>query len=78
MVLIIISFLSLIYMLYSFLSSSNLLLHSKNKLSMSLPLNFYNNHNIYGVYQFLPKNKLNWRELCTLSILTTQSKLNLQ
>ena len=50
MVLVIISLLGLLCMLHSLLSSSNQLLYSKNKLSMSLNLNPCTNYNIYGVY----------------------------
>ena len=58
MVIVVVSLLSLLCMLQSSLSSSNYLLHPKNKLSMSLPLNPCTNHNINGIYQILPKNKL--------------------
>ena len=77
MLLIIVSLLSLLYMLHSFLNSFNYLLQSNNKLGMGLPLNPSTNHNINEVYQLLPKNKLSWRELCTKANLTIQSKLSL-
>ena len=60
--LIIVSILSLLCMLYSSIGFSNGLLHQKNRLSISLTLNPYANHNIYGVSQLLPKNTLSWRE----------------
>ena len=61
MVLVILSLFTLLCILYSSLSSSNNLLHPRNNLYMSLTLNPIANHNVYGVYQFLPKNKLSWR-----------------
>ena len=58
MVLVIVSLLSLLCALHSFLGSSNKLLYFNNKLSMSLTLYPSKNHNVYGVYQILPKNKV--------------------
>ena len=48
MVLIIISLLSLLWMLHSSLGSSNQLLYPNNKLSVRLTLNPCANHNVYG------------------------------
>ena len=50
MVLFIVSFLSLLCMLHSSSSCFNQLLHSNNKLSMSLTLNPCTNQNVNGVY----------------------------
>ena len=63
MVLVIVSLLSFLCVLHISLGSSNQLLHPNNKLSVGLTLFLCTNHNIYGVCQLLPKNKLRWREL---------------
>ena len=76
-VLFIVSFLSLLFMFYSSLSCCNQLLYCNNILIVSLPLNPCANYSINGVFQLLPKNKLNWRELCPRANLTTYSELNL-
>ena len=56
---------------------SNKLLYLSHKLGMSLKLHSCINHNIYRVYQLLPKSKISWRELCIRANLTVQLKLNL-
>ena len=60
MILVMVSLLGLLYMLHSSLGSSNQLLYSKHKLSVSLTLNLCENHNVNGVYRLLSKNKLRW------------------
>ena len=72
MVLVIVSFLSLLYMLNSFLGSSNKLLYLNNKPSMGFPTNPCTNYTVYGVYQFLAKEKLSWKGLCARANLTIQ------
>ena len=62
MVLVIASLLDLLCMLYSSLGSSNQMLHSRYKLSVSLTLNPCVYHNVNEVYQLFPKIKLSWRE----------------
>ena len=63
MALIIVSLLSFLCMLCSPPGSSNQLLDSKHKISLNITLSPHANHNVNGVYQLLPKNKLSWREL---------------
>ena len=72
MVLVILRLLSLICILHSSLGNSNYLLYPRHKLSISLTLNLCANHNVYGFYQLLPRNKLSWREPCTRANLSIQ------